>query len=224
MADTKTSGLSELAAGDLADADFFMVVDDSDTTMAATGTNKLHLASSVKRYIGGIFYHSGTGRYWGSPNFAALTTFAFPTGEMYFTPVWVPIAMTADRLAINVTSGIASGTTRLGIYSSDANGVPNALVVDAGTVATTSSGVKEATISQALTPGLYWLAAVNQTAAATVSYYASSNNAFMYPYGTANAAFGHKVAYKQSSVTGALPSTPTPVVDYNQIAVHMRQA
>lgn len=46
MSDTKTSGLSALGATP-ATGDMFMVVDVSDTTMAATGTNKYLVASYV---------------------------------------------------------------------------------------------------------------------------------------------------------------------------------
>lgn len=51
MADTKISGLTELTTGNLANGDLIPVVDISDTTMAATGTDKKVLASSVKTYI-----------------------------------------------------------------------------------------------------------------------------------------------------------------------------
>lgn len=223
MADTKISALTDISTS-LADADLFVAVDVSDTSMAASGTDKKLTAANLKAYVGGIYPHMGTGRYWGTPNTNALLSFAFSTGEMYFTPLWVPVAMTVDRISINVQSGIASGTHRLGIYSSNSNGVPSSLVLDAGTVATTASGVKEITISQALTPGVYWLAAVAQTAAATVYYHPTANNGVMYPFSTTNGAFDNKVAYKQSSVTGALPSTPTLTADYNQVAVQVRQA
>ena len=223
MADTKITDLTDISTA-LADADLFVAVDVSDTSMAASGTDKNLTAANLKAFIGGVYPHTGTTRYMGSPNFNTLASFAFSTGELYYTPVWLPVAITADRLAINVQSGIASGTTRLGIYSSTSAGVPSSLILDAGTVATTSSGVKEITISQALTPGLYWLAAVNQTAAATLYYYPTANNSVMYLYGSTSTAFGHKVAYKESSVTGALPSTATPVAEYNQIAVQLRQS
>lgn len=223
MADTKISALTDISTS-LADADLFVAVDVSDTSMAASGTDKKLTASNLKAYVGGIYPHMGSGRYWGTPNANALASFAFSTGELYFTPLWVPVAMTVDRISINVQSGIASGTVRLGIYSSNANGVPASLLLDAGTVATTSSGVKEATISQALTPGIYWLAAVSQTAGATLYYFPTANNTVMYPFSTTNGAFDHRVAYKQSSVTGALPGTPTLSADYNQLAVQVRQA
>lgn len=40
MPDTKDSALAQLNAVDIADDDIFSVLDKSDTTMAATGTNK----------------------------------------------------------------------------------------------------------------------------------------------------------------------------------------
>lgn len=51
MASTKISALTELTTGNVADADLVPMVDVSDTTMAATGTDKKVLASSVKTYV-----------------------------------------------------------------------------------------------------------------------------------------------------------------------------
>jgi hypothetical protein len=51
MADTKITGLAELTTGNLVDGDLFVVVDVSDTTMDAAGTDKKVLSSSVKTYL-----------------------------------------------------------------------------------------------------------------------------------------------------------------------------
>ena len=53
MADTKISALAELTVGNVADGDLFVEVDVSDTTMAASGTDKKLLASSLKHYVTG---------------------------------------------------------------------------------------------------------------------------------------------------------------------------
>ena len=69
---------------------------------------------------------------------------------------------TLDRLAINVTT-LSAGAGRLGIYraTSETNVYPGSLVLDAGTVDTSATGVKPITISQSLVAGqLYWLACV----------------------------------------------------------------
>lgn len=54
MADTKTSALT--ASGGLADGDLMMFVDVSDTTMAASGTNKKVPLSDVRNQLLGTFY------------------------------------------------------------------------------------------------------------------------------------------------------------------------
>lgn len=47
MADTKISGLNELAVGNLASGDWIPIVDVSDSSMAASGTTKKLAASAV---------------------------------------------------------------------------------------------------------------------------------------------------------------------------------
>ena len=71
-----------------------------------------------------------------------------------------------DRIAVNVTTGVA-GAMRLGLYlaSSESNLYPGALVLDAGTVDVTATGVKTITISHALIGGAtYWAVLVSNVA------------------------------------------------------------
>lgn len=80
----------------------------------------------------------------------------------YFSVLFVPRAQALDRISISVsTAGAAATVARLGLYAADPtlNWEPGALLLDAGTVATDSTGVKEATISTTLSPGVYWMAA-----------------------------------------------------------------
>lgn len=51
MASTKITGLTELTTGNLVAGDLAVVVDVSDTTMNASGTDKKILASSVKTFV-----------------------------------------------------------------------------------------------------------------------------------------------------------------------------
>jgi len=67
--------------------------------------------------------------------------------------------MTLDRLAIDVTT-LSTGGARLGIYANGTNLYPGTLVLDAGVVAVTGTGVKMATISKSLAKGLYWVVCV----------------------------------------------------------------
>ena len=78
---------------------------------------------------------------------------------------------TIDRLAFRVTTGGTAGSVaRVGIYTNtgDNNPQPNALVVDGGEFDTTTTGVKSATISNVLAPGLYWFVFHAGVAAPTI--------------------------------------------------------
>lgn len=87
------------------------------------------------------------------------TNFAINANRMYLVPFYVPETATFDRIGIYVSS-TAAASVRLGIYE-NSSGVAGDLVVDAGTVSTASSGLQTATISQSLTQGVYWLAAIS---------------------------------------------------------------
>jgi hypothetical protein len=101
----------------------------------------------------------------------AGTAFAMTQDRVYFVPVIIsaPCVLSAITL-LNVTIAGGTGTTlRLGIYY-DYKGIPAHLLVDAGTIASTSTGVKAITFSTAVKiqiPGLYWLAAVANTSSST---------------------------------------------------------
>jgi len=70
-----------------------------------------------------------------------------------------------DRITIEVTTaGSVGSLIRLGIYNTDSGGFPSTLVLDAGTVDSTTTGVKSITITQTLAPGLYCLVACAQGA------------------------------------------------------------
>jgi hypothetical protein len=66
---------------------------------------------------------------------------------------------TYTRIGINMTSGGGASTVaRLGIYEVNSSGSPGPIVLDAGTVDTSTTGMKEITISETLTAGRYFLA------------------------------------------------------------------
>jgi len=94
-------------------------------------------------------------------------TLALVANTLYAIPFVCPKAITLDRIGINVTT-LKAGLSRLGIYA-DAGGVrtcyPGTLLLDAGTVDTSTAGVKSITIDRALTSNtLYWLVIVPNVA------------------------------------------------------------
>ena len=122
----------------------------------------------------------------------------------------IPTTITVDRIAVNIQgAGSAGAVVRLGIYESN-NGVPGALVLDAGTVDTTSTGTKTITISQTLAAGYYYLAAVGQVEGCTISGNAYSASQQIVPINGTFHVGQALVSYEKSGVTGALPDPLNP--------------
>lgn len=108
-----------------------------------------------------------TGRYYGpkSRDIVANNT-VITNGMLYAVPFTVHQRHTFDRIAIEVGTGQADSSVRLGIYD-DNDGEPSTLIVDSDAISTATNGVKETAIAVTLNPGQYWLAA-QMTATGTV--------------------------------------------------------
>lgn len=135
------------------------------------------------------------------------TTLSGTDAQMRTSPILIVEAVTVDRITCEVTATGASSVFRMGIYSDSATrpGYPGALLLDAGTVdSATGTGVKEITISQLLSPGLYWLAGVAQGGAPTMR---GTNEPFMPMggYGESSASTARR-CWVQSSVSAGLPN------------------
>lgn len=153
-----------------------------------------------------------TGQYYAPPA-AALSTRQETEARVVMVPFVVDESATFDRVAVEVTAaGTAGAVVRLGIYGADADSMPGSLLVDAGTVDATTTGLKEAIISQAVTSGLYYLAAVVQGAATTRPTWRSVTGDSLLPLHTSGVTLTSNSinGISQSSVTGALPATATP--------------
>jgi hypothetical protein len=198
----------------------------SDLTNAATARTNLGLGTAATTAASAYapVMHIGTpiwrtGGYASFPLFAASTTGASAAnGNLHFVPAMFDRDTTVDRIACEVagTPGSTGSLHRLGIWT-DSNGAPGTLLLDAGTVATDSTGFKEITISQALSGRtVYWLGAVQQGAPATR---ASLRGTFWRaPIMPTSLSFAVTTSWLTSGVTGALSSSPTVVSDANSVA------
>lgn len=133
-------------------------------------------------------------------------------GHMCACPVYVKGSWTADRIAVNVATAAATAVFRMGIYNSAADGRPGTLVVDGGTVDASTTGAKNASISQAVTQGVYWLVAVPQVVLARFS---AINALTAYPLTSTvstDVLTAVNTCWRVTGVTGALPTTPTWLV------------
>lgn len=123
---------------------------DKDGTLALT-FNRYIKGATHDRYIIPMVA-SGT-----NPGTSAL-----PTNTLRATHFEVYTSLTLDRIAVDVSSG--TGNIRLGIWNTDSSGYPTTLAVSSGAMAISTTGVVAATISVTLTPGLYMIGFVADTA------------------------------------------------------------
>jgi hypothetical protein len=143
-----------------------------------------------------------------------LTNTALVANSLWAVPFLLTEQHNFDQIGISVsTAGAAGGLARLGIYEAGANGLPGALVQDAGTVTTDTTGVKIITIGRLLQPNLYFLALVADVPA-TVCHAPASVSMVGTSAITSSAV---KAAYANRAFTyGALPDpwgTPTAYVN-----------
>lgn len=146
-------------------------------------------------------------------------TQALTSGVAHYQPVVFRRSATLDRTGVLLTTAAGSSAVRIGLYEDD-DGLPGTLVADFGTVATTSgTGVREITISQAVTRTRYWACVVAQGGSPTVR----SGGGVVLPYslGDATAATFDTASffyvYTQSGVSGALPTPAgTMTISTNQ--------
>ena len=152
------------------------------------------------------------------------------SGVLYYIPVFVAATTTYDRIAIQISSPSGGTSCRLGIYDW-LNGLPDSLVLDAGTVSAGSSGNKAIAISQVLDRAYYFLTFVCDGAVSMKV--ADRNEAISGPVqGYATAATDPMngvvlaVSGRAGDVAGGLAdpaAAPTSLEDESHIAIKLRQ-
>jgi hypothetical protein len=142
--------------------------------MVATGTS----VGSSLQWGTPNFLRWKTGSYY-APSSTGFGTFTGALTQIYMVPMYIPNSQTLVKIGINVASaGTTGALIRLGIYSNTDTGtsdIPNSLILDAGTVASDTTGYKEITISKSLQPGTYWLAYQMTVAACGITSITSMN-------------------------------------------------
>lgn len=160
---------------------------------------------------------SGHGYYYTPQGPTAATALTRANGDMSLMPIWIRKGVTVSALGVEVSVGGSAGSVyRLGIYLDSGGGFPGSLLVDAGTVATTSGGTKQVAIAQPITSaGLYWLASSpqgNPGTAAQMTFLANCLSGPFWWWGTSPPTGGGSGSpgYVYGGVTGALPASLTP--------------
>lgn len=182
------------------------------TTPSSSGTNYINIPWTGFK-SGHYYFSQGLG-----------TTNATPTlNGMTLVPFSLSTSTTFTKISVYVNVLNASGLVRLGIYNTGSDGLPSSRLLDAGTVDTTSTGVRTITINQTLSAGNYWLAAAPQTATTAMTCKTSSGHLPGVSF-TTNPGNASITGYVVSSVSGALPNpvgtiarSTTPIEVYLQL-------
>lgn len=95
-----------------------------------------------------------------APAEATSQTYGLDADKIYAYPLPITRALTIDRLGLFVSVAAVGGNARIGIYNDNGSGYPGSLLLDAGAVDISTTGIKAIIIDQALTKGLYWLAVI----------------------------------------------------------------
>jgi len=143
-----------------------------DTVLATQYNN---LRNDVRRAGGGPLVDNVGGSAYHLPGWRGVVhsgTLTLAQHELYYIPIYCANALTVIRIGINVTTAQAATSARLGIYNATLDAedhlTPDTLVLDAGTVSLASTGVKEITISQALTEGEFYFLAISADSSTAV--------------------------------------------------------
>lgn len=157
------------------------------------------------------YYKNESNYHLGAMTISALTATAFGKDTIRFTPFQIPKKVTVTKVAFNVTvAGDASTTARVAIYSPHATTkFPGSLLVDFGTIAIDSTGVKEYSISQVLDPGIYWLA-INHNSTTSPTLRSITSSSFPAIGGSSSSLPASMInVYTQGFTYAAMPSTPS---------------
>lgn len=104
-------------------------------------------------YISGTFYSIP------GVTISSVSTSSIDANYVYYNPICVTSTIVLTQLAVEVTTAAAAGSkARLGIYNSSISWQPSTLVLDAGEIATDSTGIKYISINKTLSPGRYLFA------------------------------------------------------------------
>jgi hypothetical protein len=138
----------------------------------------------------------------------------FFLNRLFLFPLFISESITLDRIGVECGTLSLSTTWRIGIYNSDSNGLPSTVVLDAGTVDTSTTGFKVITISQSLSAGLYFIAGVWQggTVSPLMRYYSNVQGNWSPAAGTSQLSTVYYTGYQVDNVSGSLGtvSSPTP--------------
>jgi hypothetical protein len=133
----------------------------SSTTFSTTNLTMMSSPIAGNPVPSGQYIFPGGGQ-------SVTTSNTMGIGTLRIFPWYLPNSCTLTVLGAEVTTAGDSGSTyHLGIYSDTGAFQPGSLLLDAGTISGSTVAVQNITISQPLSPGVYWIGGVVQNVTTT---------------------------------------------------------
>ncbi|MFA7287681.1 MAG: hypothetical protein WC055_02275 [Melioribacteraceae bacterium] len=106
---------------------------------------------------------------WRGATGTTYSTASFAANQVYVTPYLICSPHTVLQIRVPVTTGVAGQSIRMGLYSADVNGYPDALIEQSGAISVATSGEYSYTFASALAlTGKLVFMAVNCTSTGVV--------------------------------------------------------
>lgn len=179
----KITDYGSLTGANAASDDLIEIVDVSDTTLAATGTNKkitqaeLAIAlETIAGWKGGastLAARLGVISNFASPNAGGIisngyydnafqgtasSTLAGAAGRIDLAPYYTSVPWTTNQIGAAVSSAVGGSTFKILIYSTDANGWPDARLYEGAAITSASTGYQSNADAFAFSAGVqYWI-------------------------------------------------------------------
>lgn len=174
---TITAGSGLTGGGDLT-ADRTLAIDFASQAQAEAGTDTTHGMNALRTKQAIVALGGGGGADGYVPQASPAWTEGGAVNVRYYAPAGFQFTTTAAAvgsaaknklyrwvgnvvatgLAFEVSTLVAATTARIGIYDSDANGWPNALLYDSGDISTATTGIKTFSFGADVhLNGVYWI-------------------------------------------------------------------
>lgn len=98
-----------------------------------------------------------------------LATLAGAANRIDLMPFRSPLTFTADALGVLCSTAVASAQGKILVYSSDADGRPDALLIETGTLDFGTAGFKSIAVSQVFAQGMRYWVGIRHSSTATLN-------------------------------------------------------
>lgn len=150
-------------------SDYQSLIADSAASTGLSFADGLTTSNNNNRTFG--YGNSVSNFTWGAMAAPIMSTAALVANRLYFIPFVIYESTTFTKIGVSVTTLAASTGIRLGIYNyNNTYGYPGSLILDAGTIDSSTTGDKTISISQTLYDK-FWLCLIsNGTPSIRTSY------------------------------------------------------